>query len=109
MMNRRRIFALGTGLAITPAAVQASGRREAGQEREFGAVVGFHSSIVSGRELGTKICEALGLDPNKVSKVTLECSADDVAKVTVHSAVYEEEAKEVSEIMTQYALQEILK
>jgi hypothetical protein len=36
----------------------------------------------TGLELGTDICEALGIDPSTVHTVRLDISVDDVAKVT---------------------------
>lgn len=40
-------------------------------------------SAVHGRILGTKICEALGLNPNEVVELTLHCGLQSVATVTV--------------------------
>jgi hypothetical protein len=104
-MGRRRIFVVGTGMAITPAGIQqaaATPPARAPGERMPGMVVGHN--IVTGRELGKKLCEVLGLDPNVVAKVSIECDASEIAKVYVERAIYEEQAKEVVTVLEEYAL-----
>ena len=40
-------------------------------------------SVVTGQELGQRLCVALGLDPDTVKRITIVCDADDIATVTV--------------------------
>lgn len=51
-------------------------------------------SRYSGRALGEKLCEMLGLDPNHVFSIQLTCSVDEAATVTVQHYVTDAEALE---------------
>ena len=46
-------------------------------------------ALVTGRDLGLVICEALGIDSKDVSAIVINCHADAAATVTVHRFVRE--------------------
>ena len=41
------------------------------------------SDIITGNEVGTMICEALGLDPKQVTRIILDCAAQEPLAVWV--------------------------
>ena len=61
---------------------------------------------VTGRELGRRICEALGIDPASVAGVTVECDAGDVARVIVEHYVTDEQAEAILDDLRLYRLVE---
>lgn len=103
MLGRRRIFAMGTGMAVTPAAAQATipPARAEGQ-RARGMAVG--RNLVTGQDLGTKLCEIFGLDPSTVGKISIECSANDIAMIHVECAVYGDQSQEIGVALQNYGL-----
>ena len=58
--------------------------------------------IVTGQELGTKLCELFGIDPNEVSKVTVVAEAGQAATVIVERFVQTSEAVET--VLSEYRL-----
>lgn len=47
------------------------------------------ADAASGRDVGLKLCEVFGLDPESVSKITIVADAGGVARVIVERAVRE--------------------
>lgn len=60
----------------------------------------------TGQALGTAICKALDLDPNRVSHLTLECSVGHLATVTAVLTVDEIEGDEIVTELKRYELHE---
>lgn len=56
--------------------------------------------------LGTRLCEALGLDPGKVTDITLDFPCAGIATATVTFQPTFDEADKLIEIVGQFELQE---
>lgn len=61
-------------------------------------------AVVSGIQLGVKLCEILGISPENVIKISFEASVYDVAVVKVLRAVTDMETKMIAELLEQYKL-----
>lgn len=59
---------------------------------------------MTGQELGTQLCEALGLDPSDVLSLTLRCGVDDLAVVTVERVVTDEDGIAIGTSLRAYDL-----
>jgi len=59
---------------------------------------------VAGRELGRKICEALGIDPSNVAGVSIDCDAADHALVMVEYYLPEDAAERIVDDLRWYRL-----
>ena len=62
--------------------------------------------LVLGRDLGTQLSAILGLDSNKVRRITVDAPCDDFALVTVEMYTYDQEAKDIAELVKRYNLSE---
>lgn len=38
---------------------------------------------ITGQELGLELCEAAGIDPDMVQRITIDCGLDDLVRVTI--------------------------
>ena len=61
---------------------------------------------VTGRDLGRKICEALGIDPSNVAGVSIDCDAADHALVVVEYYLPEDAAERIVGDLRWYRLVE---
>lgn len=59
---------------------------------------------VRGRELGLRLCEIFGLDPDHVAGISIEADADGVAAVVVRRLVSVPESDVLGETLEQYVL-----
>lgn len=62
------------------------------------------TSWLHGRTLGKQLCSVLGLDPSHVARVMIECSATDVAKVTVEYCIDREDGAPLASKISRYHL-----
>lgn len=65
------------------------------------------SDFVTGHELGNLFCSKLGIDPEGVAKVTLECNPRGLVKLVVERFVTEEDAEKIKHILLEYRLERI--
>lgn len=61
-------------------------------------------AAVKGEGLNVMLCEALNLDPEKVSKITIVATVDDAVRVTVEMLMPGDEADDVVSIVKSYTL-----
>ena len=61
---------------------------------------------VLAREVGSKVCEALGLDPAKVTVISFLWEAEGVAKIRFTQLVTSEDGDAIAEILSEYELVE---
>lgn len=61
---------------------------------------------VYGEDLGTRMCELLGLDPMTVAEIRLECRPGEVTHVYVRRLVFGDEAEELQGVLDAYELAE---
>lgn len=59
---------------------------------------------VTGRGLGRKICEALGIDPSNVAGVSIDCDVADRALVVVEYYLPEDAAERIVDDLRWYRL-----
>jgi hypothetical protein len=64
--------------------------------------MGEQKHAVMGRTLGHAVCTALGIDPSKVSSVSIHMSSRGRAQVSLMRCVYDDEAKTIRELFEQY-------
>lgn len=62
------------------------------------------SEHVTGRELGTALLSALGIDPNGVRSLQIDCGVHDAATVTVNRLITKGKSNEVTLVMRRYEL-----
>ena len=62
------------------------------------------ANLVKGGDLGTKLCEALGVDPGNVVSITIHCAAGDVAHVKIETLVKTDVVPAVEKVMEAYHL-----
>jgi len=63
------------------------------------------SSITSSQALGQAICQVLGLDGNKISKMTIELNPGEVASIQVVHCLSELDAKGIVGAISKYTLE----
>jgi hypothetical protein len=90
--GRRGLFGL---LAAAPVAAVAAPAQAEKRDR-----------IVTANEMGTSICNALGIPTDQITRISLDCNAGDLAKVEIERAVYVREARELHHVLSHYALVE---
>lgn len=90
--GRRGLFGL---LAAAPVAAVTTGAKALSDDR-----------IVGANELAISFCEVLGIETDQVSRVSIDCKANDFAKVSVERVVVEREARQLNRVLSDYVLVE---
>ena len=60
------------------------------------------SDVMLSRELAIKVCKAFDLDPDKVSRITIDLQAGDVARVDVLRYITKGEGEEIAGLFNEY-------
>ena len=60
-----------------------------------------------GNELGTAICEKLGIEPSEVRRISIELMPLAAATVTIQKYITKEEAQDIATIIENYKLKPI--
>lgn len=60
--------------------------------------------ILTGSQLGQDLCDALGIDANDVSGITVTCEAGRSAEVAVRRFVRDESAGKIQQVLKHYIL-----
>lgn len=61
-------------------------------------------AVYSGKIVGQELCKALGLDPNMVLGLRIECNAGGVAQATIERALSESEIEDTKSVLEHYDL-----
>ena len=61
-------------------------------------------AIVTGRSLGVELCEALGVKPENVAKITIIAAAEDASRVEIEHFLTDDFGVRVRKVLSRYVL-----